>query len=643
MVTPCVFGHIHSRRPLWLRSLALGIALLQPAATGPFLWAAPALNADAIQVLPAVSPATTKGPEPDASVLALQGSLVTGLSPAAAPPQVAPIQRMGSRDAAAPAKFTRPMLTNMGVLSASAAPMGATSETEDTALGHVLFELRLKKGAERIDGLRQFAKQNPNSPWRAAVLGILGRLESEHGYFTRATVHLREAWDAAKQGGEPLQRVMASDIAGDLALVLARSSRDAAFTDLMQELAGKMGYGTSRQRLIIAKRMVADRQKGIANVDGGCAVAALRAWSTVLNPTQRPPKLLLDSKERQRRGIEPRANEPTSMKELAQLAQAIGWRTVKSKRASSGPIPVPSIVHWKHGHFALVLARNGQEYLVEDRSLGGRVTMTEEALNEETSGYLLGFGTKPVSGATIVSDEEAGEVRGFTGGGDGEVPTDTCEECEEAKNCSASCGMPRYWIDKLEATLRFADMPLFDDPGVGPALDLSLRYADRQEHNLNNDFPLTSNVGRLWSLKLLSAVVPRSGGWIVDGEPGSITFLDTPKKTPSTLPGSALGETLPCSTAVPCNPAARRLAAGSRGQCESTNGQDSFRDTCSARGAVCHWAVGRRQRICPVHKRRDEIHFRHRYHIPPNGVSCRPERPVLLDKDRASQRSANYI
>src|SRR6266511_6173712 len=116
MVTPRVFGYIRTHRPLWLRGLALGIALLQAVSVGPVAWAAPALSNGAIRITPAVPP-PTKGPEPDPELLARQQSLITGLSPAPQGPKPEPVQRLGSKDAPPPAKFNRSMISNMFILS----------------------------------------------------------------------------------------------------------------------------------------------------------------------------------------------------------------------------------------------------------------------------------------------------------------------------------------------------------------------------------------------------------------------------------------------------------------------------------------------------------------------------------------------
>ena len=62
-----------------LRACALGMFLLQAVATGPFLWAAPALLDPSFRVAPLSAPAA-KGPAPDAALVARQAGLITGQS-----------------------------------------------------------------------------------------------------------------------------------------------------------------------------------------------------------------------------------------------------------------------------------------------------------------------------------------------------------------------------------------------------------------------------------------------------------------------------------------------------------------------------------------------------------------------------------
>ena len=49
----------------------------------------------------------------------------------------------------------------------------------------------------------------------------------------------------------------------------------------------------------------------------------------------------------------------------------------------------PSVVHWKVGHYAAMVRREGDRYLLQDPTFGNDVWATRQALEAETSGYFL--------------------------------------------------------------------------------------------------------------------------------------------------------------------------------------------------------------------------------------------------------------
>src|SRR5439155_20636471 len=56
---------------------------------------------------------------------------------------------------------------------------------------------------------------------------------------------------------------------------------------------------------------------------------------------------------------------------------------------ASLPFIVPSVVHWKVGHYAAMVRQEGDKYLLEDPTFGNTVWATKQALEAETSGYFL--------------------------------------------------------------------------------------------------------------------------------------------------------------------------------------------------------------------------------------------------------------
>jgi hypothetical protein len=88
-----------------------------------------------------------------------------------------------------------------------------------------------------------------------------------------------------------------------------------------------------------------------------------------------------------------------------------------------GDFVVPSVVHWKVGHYAALVRQEGDRYLLEDPTFGNTVWATRDALEAETSGYfLIPAGALP-GGWRSVDAKEGASVwgKGITTGNDGDI------------------------------------------------------------------------------------------------------------------------------------------------------------------------------------------------------------------------------
>ena len=91
-----------------------------------------------------------------------------------------------------------------------------------------------------------------------------------------------------------------------------------------------------------------------------------------------------------------------SLPQVAELSKKVGMDYRMAFRSSSSPSPlggkragvrgdfiVPSVVHWKVGHYAALVRQEGDRYLLQDPTFGNDVWATKQALEAETSGYCL--------------------------------------------------------------------------------------------------------------------------------------------------------------------------------------------------------------------------------------------------------------
>ncbi|MBI4914111.1 MAG: hypothetical protein HY823_15390 [Acidobacteria bacterium] len=98
--------------------------------------------------------------------------------------------------------------------------------------------------------------------------------------------------------------------------------------------------------------------------------------------------------------------------------QRLGWKAVK--RPPGAPFIAPAILHWKQGHFSVVLERKEHAYRVVDPVFGEARWLSPETLDEEASGYVLMAANLLPGGWQGVPSGEASEVwgRGYAPPGD---------------------------------------------------------------------------------------------------------------------------------------------------------------------------------------------------------------------------------
>jgi hypothetical protein len=104
--------------------------------------------------------------------------------------------------------------------------------------------------------------------------------------------------------------------------------------------------------------------------------------------------------------------------ELGDLARSRGQDLTALYRPVGARVPVPSVVHWKSGHYAALLGEEtrpaGRYYHVRDGALGRDAWVSEAALDDEASGYFLTEVSSLSADWRLASREEA---RGVVGAG----------------------------------------------------------------------------------------------------------------------------------------------------------------------------------------------------------------------------------
>src|SRR5687767_11061293 len=139
-------------------------------------------------------------------------------------------------------------------------------------------------------------------------------------------------------------------------------------------------------------------------------------------------------------------------------------------RSLGAEVILPAVVHWKVGHYAALIARDGALLRAEDPTFGTqKVWLSDDALDDESSGYFLVRPGPLPPGWRTVSDAEAEQVwgKGTTNKSD---PDSTTEYDETANPRCKRLGMPTLNVHLLLASVHIEDTPLGYTPPVGPPI-----------------------------------------------------------------------------------------------------------------------------------------------------------------------------
>jgi hypothetical protein len=80
----------------------------------------------------------------------------------------------------------------------------------------------------------------------------------------------------------------------------------------------------------------------------------------------------------------------TSLAQIQAVAQSLGQPLLAIKRRPGSAVPVPSVVHWKVGHFAAIVDRQSDRLVMRDPTFGDDdLRLRTTTLDEEASGYFL--------------------------------------------------------------------------------------------------------------------------------------------------------------------------------------------------------------------------------------------------------------
>jgi RHS repeat-associated protein len=377
---------------------------------------------------------------------------------------------------------------------------GATTASENAALARSVEAYVDAGGGENASAIVTFLSEHGTSPWRASLLTGLGIIYRRTGHFSLALRAWEEAWSLGKETTEPRQKNVADRAIGELFELNARLGRFEVLEKLFTEIDGRDVRGAATEKVSGARQALwlMHNRPGESFRCGPLALNEILRYGKTEYTTPKPIELCLSTQQ------------GTSLLQLREVAASVGLKMRIARRQPGAPVLTPAVIHWKVGHFAALVATDGDRYLVRDPTFGDEIWVRKTTIDEEASGYFLVPSSDLGSGWTAVVDHDGAEVWG-KGVAAGVDPTDISDN-PECPSCGGGgpggpgpgFGMTVASIHMMLISIRLKDTPVGYAPPVGPAAYFRVTYNQRETFQPQT-FSYT-NVGPKWTLEWLSYV-----------------------------------------------------------------------------------------------------------------------------------------
>ncbi len=440
-----------------------------------------------------------------------------------------------------------------------------TLPNEDADLSAALSAFQRRRDPSDLSSLMGFLQRYPHGGWSTALWTNIGLSYLHDGYFSRAIDAWQRAWIEGKDASVPEARALTDRAVGELASLNASMGRSDDLALLFSQLDGRKVSGPATETIQSARDMLTLVKTDPRHLFN-CGPLALRA----LLLTQGMSADKLNFLQFYNAGP-----EGTTLAELGGLASKVKLDYRLIRRSPDEAVPVPSVVHWKVGHFAAIVGKANGRYHVQDAVFpNADMWVTPDALNAEASGYFLVPASEITSEAwEAVSMSQAVSVRGKgstnstrqgdagdpNANGPGPTPPDPnnpslggpgglggngnqspwpqgANNNQDNGDNNNQCPLCVVNIKESSVSVALSDVPVGYVPPIGPSMKIGISYNQREDSQpANFDY---FNIGQKWSLSWSSYIIddPTNPGANVSrimGEGGAFYYLgyDTVRRT----------------------------------------------------------------------------------------------------------------
>lgn len=373
---------------------------------------------------------------------------------------------------------------------------GEPDAAENQAIGRVLLRHARHIDADDVMHLTEFLAAHPRGKWSASVLYNLGIDYFHSGYWSKALDVLEKAWSLSQDATEPKAKALADRAGGELAMLYARLGYVSQLDALLQSFEGRTVVGSATERISGARQGLWSMQH-MPWIAFRCGPLALDRIRAAKDPNLVANKYVQDSHA---------TTNGYSLTQLLQLARDLGMFWQMGFRRPSAEFAMPCVVHFKLNHYAALIRRDGDRYLIQDPTFGPDLWVSAKALEEETSGYFLVPSGALPAGWRTVSDAEGARIWG-KGQTSNNNPDDTSpddKKKDDPQSCPAGGGMAAANAHLMVVSLNIVDTPVGYRPPVGPAVRFTVTYNQREANQ-----PATfsyANLGAKWTFNWMAYV-----------------------------------------------------------------------------------------------------------------------------------------
>jgi RHS repeat-associated protein len=384
---------------------------------------------------------------------------------------------------------------------------GEPSAAENADLSAALRGYAQRNGPDDFSTLTRFLDEHPQSPWRAALLTGLGLEYYNTAHYSLCLEAWKEAWMLGKNATDANSKSIGDRAGGELAYLYAKLGRTTELEALLKSVEGRVFSGPATERITGAREGLWT-MKHRPEIAFRCGPLALHRIALAVHLQPGVEKAIYDS-----------ASTPRgcSLPQVAELSQAVGLNYQMAYRPKGAAFVVPAVVHWKVGHYAAIIRKAGDRYLVQDPTFLNDVWVTEQALEAEASGYfLIQPGPLPVGWRTVEKEEgDAVWGKGYAVTNDPR-PHGPCDPQSGGSNpCDNPCpGMAASSVHLMLINLNLRDTPVGYSPPMGPPVQFEVRYNHRDAFQ-----PSTftySNFGSKWTCDWIAYITDNPSNTLAD-------------------------------------------------------------------------------------------------------------------------------